>query len=69
MTDWMLDSASGYSYNQTNGLHYEVLDSITVTQQVRNNHSFYDCSDRIESISFFMWDYTDNEKKTLGDTR
>ncbi|WZY68306.1 hypothetical protein YC2023_000546 [Brassica napus] len=30
--DWMLDSASGYSYNQTNGLHYEVLDSITVTQ-------------------------------------
>ena len=32
VTDWMLDSASGYFYNQTNGLHYEVLDSITVTQ-------------------------------------
>ncbi|KAL0657458.1 hypothetical protein Bca4012_078043 [Brassica carinata] len=22
-TDWMLDSASGYYYNQTNGLHYD----------------------------------------------
>ncbi|CAF1896533.1 unnamed protein product [Brassica napus] len=32
LRNWMLDSASGYFYNQTNGLHYEVLDSITVTQ-------------------------------------
>lgn len=57
----MLDSASSCYYNQTNGLALWLR--LWIQLQLRNNYSFF-IFFRIElyTISFFMWDYTDNQK-------
>ncbi|WZZ92342.1 hypothetical protein YC2023_120921 [Brassica napus] len=46
LRNWMLDSASGYFYNQTNGLHYEVLDSITMKHTMQLKKTWQEATKR-----------------------